>query len=184
MSSTDFKAPQIRKLRLSNDEKQLAEVLEDSETKRTVMEWLGVSRPVFFVVGMLMDDAITFSDSVTNECGLNVEVKPPIKAALASQGVVLPGDEPIEVVGGLKEQESARFKARLVGNRIFAVEYRVMKKKLFSLHGGYELKGHKCHTDEDDGAAQKGRERQVVQVVLQEGGLSEIDKAKDSCFTL
>jgi len=135
----------LTRWRIRNDEEVLAKLLADESVKTRLSAWLSLmGQPVYFVVGVLVAEDIDTSakTSASRSIGGMVDV-PVIDIATAAAGVPLPLN-----LGGISfEKKTTRssdyeVQGQSQGSQIFAMEYKVLKRRLFSLSGKVEDKGY------------------------------------------
>lgn len=135
----------LTRWRIRNDEEVLAKLLADESVKTRVSTWLSLmGKPVYFIVGVLVAEDIDTSakTSASRTIGGNVDV-PIIDIATAAAGVPLPLN-----LGGISFEENTsrssdyEVQGQSQGTQIFAMEYKMLRRRLFSLSGKVEDKGY------------------------------------------
>lgn len=81
-----------------------------------------------------------------------------------------------------------KFKMDLVGLRIFAIEYRTLRRKLFTNSGRIDIKGYGPRSDitfGDEKEIPDGKKESSWQyrMVMDDSPLSELEEAEERCFT-
>jgi hypothetical protein len=135
-----FHTRNVRRIRLHNDDECLENVLNLGETRSEVLQkgWLGIQRPVHFVVGFLITDNVEYVTKEAEKKQLDFKVSPCQGVAAAFAGgpasTGFPGADAVTVSGSAENESSTVVKLTATGTRIFAVEYRVLRKTFFSSH--------------------------------------------------
>ena len=190
--SPSFKATKVQRVRLLQDEERFSEILgSDISVRAKVLDWLGIARPAYFIVGFLMTDRIAFSSGASRSSGVDGFISAPLKAAAATQGVFLAGKEPIEVGASSSTTESSTVGTKISGSRIFAIEYRIIKRRLLSVHHDVDMQRHRltgarmfAPSGRSPVRSDERTRRQNVEVLLDEEPMSEVEAAEDLCLTL
>jgi len=189
-SAPEFKARQVRRLKLRQEDICLEHQLALPEVKSQLKEWHGIRRPVYFIVGLLSTNHIRYSERTKQQSSRAMEAKPPTKAMAAAAGAppgVVPDVAKIEV----SKSEDAGMDSTLTvsGSHIFAFEFRVLRKRILSTSGVVDMRpggvrGDRTFAHEDETGA-SGMEEQQTEVVMDEDPLPEVDEeAGDRCFMI
>lgn len=112
--------------------------MTDPAIKEKVTDWTKHA-PVYLIVGALIWDSANITESESSShshtIGGNIPVDTIVTGALGSQGIVIPtGDLGIGNVGaerGKGGEQKFEQTGKSEGRKIFAVQYRVIKRKLF-----------------------------------------------------
>jgi len=179
-----IEAAKVRRLRITqDDEAQLAKVLEDKTAKEKTLEWLGYFSSAYFVVGCLCTDSVVFSDDRSHSKSTEGELNLPTKKAAAAAGAPnLPAGD-IALERSQEDSSEARSKATVTGSRIFALEYRVIKRRLLSFQGKVDMQSHgldaaRMFAPDSKDEAQEGKndsEQQIAEIFLDEDPLEELE---------
>ncbi|KAI9756668.1 MAG: hypothetical protein M4579_003757 [Chaenotheca gracillima] len=127
------KAREVHRIRLQDPEEVLAKLQRDTAVNTHLEEWLSLkpfSPPVYFIVGFLVaqDPELSTEAEHSQTVGGNVD---PLGIAAAATGVPMP----VEGVEGEVEHthsNEAHISATAPGTRIFAMEYKILRKRLHS----------------------------------------------------
>jgi hypothetical protein len=196
-----FHTRKVRRIRLHNDDGCLDKILDVEETRSKVLGkgWLGIQRPVYFIVGLLITDKVNYVTKGAEKKQLSVKVSPSqaIAAALAGGAApaALPGADAVTFSGSARNSSSTEVKLTATGMRIFAVEYRVLRKTFFS-SDEVEMKRHNeagprtfAAGDDDQKAmaAQPGNAVKVddgLKITLAPDPLSELEDTEERSFVI
>ncbi len=146
------------------------------ETEVRQLDW--VRRKAYLITGLLVTGKIDFTESSSSISSFSIDTKVPTKEALAVAG--LPGvDLPLEGQYKNSQETGREGRVGLTGMRIFAVEYRILRKR--RLHNGEQLSNKRLQGERAFGHYDDGEE---LEMLLEEDVLleDEIDDGDESVF--
>jgi hypothetical protein len=127
----------------SEDGEVFERIKEDNAINTKLKQWATLSKPIYMIVGLLITSKVTYWDNSSSEAHSEMTAKPPTKLG-----------KPWRLVGHPSTRRSTwvstdwrNVQARLTGPRIFAIEYRVLRKRLLSTSGGLEVPSTASHGD-------------------------------------
>ena len=189
-----FQIAQAQSLRIVQDRDVLAKVLDQVEVTADLEQWrFSTFRPVYFIVGVLLAKDIRYSTKSADRRGVGGDVDPVSIAGLAA-GVPMPLSASVGEHHMQSRDDSTESVAQ--GNRVFAIEYRVLKKRLFSGRPHIETHGPKGDRafglgESDDHSGQEGEVVAREQIELDPESFVEAvedeeedEEEKKRCFVL
>ena len=189
-SAPEFKSRKVRRLKLQQEGEYLRHRLALPEVKGHLKDWHSTRHPVYFIVGLLITDHVRYSDSSKKQSSREVEAEPPTKLAAAAMGV--PGPTPTVAKIGASSSKGSELDMSLTasGTRIFAVEYRVLRKRFLSTSGHIDMRpggirGDRAFAHEEDQTGASDMEQQQIEIVMDEDTLADVDEeAEERCITV
>ena len=184
-----FRSRKVERLRIDHDATVLEQTLADREVASDIEEWdLNMFSPMYFVVGLLVTNDITFDSSETSEQKTRAGIDPVNALGLAT-GVPASVVPSAKIDAEDKHQESATAHTRASGKkRIFAVEYRSFRKHLRQRPGKVgKLGGYGPQGDRTFGTIDHTDHGVEVQVELDPEPFSdimEVDGTEERCLLL
>lgn len=126
-TSPSINAPRVEQLSIGQHPEVFSRLIGDPSAKAAVDKLTWEKRKAYLIVGLLVTDQIAFTESSSSLSDTSLQAKLPTKEIAAAAGA--PGvDVPLQ--GGIDDsQESSRQgSAGLHGRRIFAIQYRLLRK--------------------------------------------------------
>ena len=184
-NSPSFQSRKIRRLKLlqEDDFRQRSLALDDVKVK--LKDWHKLKQPVYMIVGVLIADQVRYAEEEHQGRQNEMEVKPPSEIASLSIGSPIPIPNPGEVgISGSRDFKRA-VKLTATGSRIFAVEYRVLTKRLLSTSGKIDvrpggIRGDRAFGHEEDKMGSPTGEEQQVEIFPDPDPLSEVVEESDA----
>ena len=189
-----FSAPKVHKIQLMQEDDYRKRVLSLDEVNTKLKEWHGHNRPVYMIVTLLIADQVSYSEEIRDKTTTDLEVKAPAELAplAAAAGVPIPGLENVNVAGSLSSERRVEAKLTGIGKRIFAIEYRVLTKRLLSFSGKVDVRPGGVRGDRMFGHVEASMttpepEEQQSETIADPDPLPEVvdeAEANEYCFTL
>ena len=195
-SEPSFESQQVERYYLTQIDEVKRRLLEDAAAKLKLEERISFAHPVYLVAGVLVADRVRYNEERSEVAKAEASLDPlPSDVALAA------GLPPQANVRARVEREKATEHSRattVVGRRVFAVEYVVLRKRLsklgatkwrsmprvegtFGLEGGEEgvlrMEGVK------DAEGSMG-EREEFEILVDEEPILQFEEAEEMCFGL
>ena len=105
-------------------------MLRDKEVASDIKEWdLGVFSPLYFIVGLLITDDITYESPENVGHSIKAE-HDPVKANSLPFGATNPVPTSAKIQGEDSPEQPLEAKTQSSGKRIFAIEYRAFRRHL------------------------------------------------------
>ena len=187
-----FQSLKVRRLKLLQEDGYRKRVLALDDVKVQLKEWHTIHRPVYLIVGLLIADYVHYAEE-RNEASTNeIEAKPPTQ--LISMAAGLPVSMPDIAEGSVSKtmKQQRGMKLTAAGKRIFAVEYRVLTKRLLSMSGQVDMRpggirGDRSFGHEEDAMGAPIAEEQQVEVISDPDPLPDVVEETDAgeyCFSV
>ena len=187
-SNPGIEAAKVRKLSIGQYDDVFERMQADGAVNAAVEKLRWKERTAYLIVGLLVTDQLAFTESSSSLSSSSFQGKVPTKEAMAAGG--LPSVDFGPEGGKDKSQERGREGGKgISGTRIFAIQYRILKKhrKVFR---GTETKlsdkiltGERTFGDEETGdAGEKALEMKLEEDVTLEDEVDEDDEER--IFTL
>lgn len=187
-------APKVHKIQLMQGDDYRQRVLDLDEVKTKLQEWHSYKRPVYMIVSLLIADQVNYSEEIGDKSTTEVAVEAPAELAplAAAAALPVPGPDSLNVSGSLSTERRMEAKLTGVGKRIFAIEYRVLVKRLLSISGRVDLRPGGVRGDRMFGHVETSMttpepEEQHSEIIADDDPLPEIvdePEADEYCFTL
>lgn len=100
------------------------------------LAWTG--NKAYLIVGLLVTQEITYTENKASESGLSIHAKVPVKE-ITTGAIGVPIDAPVETKIDQSTEKSREGGAVLVNRRIFAIQYRVLRKHRIIKSGSIEV---------------------------------------------
>ncbi|KAL8787689.1 MAG: hypothetical protein Q9195_007645 [Heterodermia aff. obscurata] len=181
----------VHRIKLRQEEDYLTRVLGLDEVKVQMKKWHRLNAPVFLIVGLLVADQINYAEFKDEMLEKAIEGKPPsglVSLAVGSP-VPMPDVAGASISKSLKEQRQTRLTA--IGKRIFAIEYRVLTKRLLSMSGQLDMRPGGIRGDRSFGKAEDTMnevvEEQQTEVFPDPDPLAEViddEDVEEYCFNV
>lgn len=177
-TSPEIEASQVARYSIDKHDQVFRRLEQHPEIRTEVRQLEWRRRKAYLITGLLVTGKIDFNESTSSISSFSVDTKVPTKEAFAAAG--LPGlDLPLE--GQYKNSREAGREGRvgLTGMRIFAIEYRILRKR--RLHDGEQLSSKRLQGERAFGHDDDGEELEMEledDVSLED----EIDDADESVF--
>ncbi|MDI1492911.1 MAG: hypothetical protein OHK93_004694 [Ramalina farinacea] len=135
-------APKVHKIQLMQEDDYLRRVLDLDEVDAKLKEWHSYKRPVYMIVTLLIADEVNYSEEtkVKRTTAVGVEAPAELVPLAAAAGQTIPGPDSVNVAASLSTDRRLKAKHTAVGKRIFAIEYRVLTRKLLSISGKVDVR--------------------------------------------
>lgn len=167
--SHSFRTKKAQRLRLMQDEDVFTKLRQQSDVLADLKQWdFSPFHPVYLIVGLLVATDVHYDTKHDKKQGIGGHVDPVSVGSLAA-GVPIPFDSSVGQ-HHLREQ-SDHMEGTVQGTRIFAIEYRVIKKRLFSTHA--HLEPHGPRGDRAFGADKHEERGRVGEDVVEKAMLEE-----------
>ena len=186
--------PKIHRTQLMQEDDYLKRVLSLDEVKSKLKEWHGIKRPVYMIVTLLMADQVNYSEKTGDKSTAGLEVRAPAELApmAAAAGLPIPGPDSVNAAGSFSTERRREAKLTGVGKRVFAIEYRVLRKRLLSISGRVDVRPGGVRGDRLFGHVEASMttpepEEQQWETIAISDPLPEVveeDEADEYCFTL
>lgn len=185
-----FRSRKVERLRIHHDETVLEQTLADPEVASDIEDWdLNVFSPMYFIVGLLVTNDITYNSSERSGHNTKAGVDP-ANALGAATGVPAGIVPSAKIEAEDKHWKTATAHTRASGKkRIFAVEYRSFRKHLrqrpgkVGKLGGYGPQGDRTFSDELD-QADDDVEIQIELDPEPFSDIMEVDGMEERCLLL
>ena len=187
-----FRSRKVERLRIHQDDPVLEKALSDKDVDADIKGWkLDIFSPMYFVVGLLVTEDITYNstESVGHKTKADVD---PVKGVALTHGAAAAASPllPSSNVGTAQDTEqSVTAKSHASGKRVFAIEYRSFRKHLrqrpgrMGKLGTYGPQGDR--TFADDGGPESGEMEIVVELDPEPfSDVVEVDGEEARCITL
>ena len=135
-------APKVHKIQLMQEDDYRRRVLDLKEVDAKLKEWHSYRRPVYMIVALLIADQVNYSEETRDRRTVEVRLEAPAELApvAATAGLPVPGPDSVKAEGSLSTDRRMEAKYTGVGRRIFAIEYRVLTKRLLSVSGKVDVR--------------------------------------------
>lgn len=183
-----FQSRRVERLRIHQDADVLEKTLKDKEVDLAMKKWgLDLFNPMYFIVGLLVTNDITYESS--EDAGIRTKAEiDPVKAGSLVAGAtspVMPSSQ-IDATGSHEQPREAKTHAS--GKRVFAIEYRSFRKHLRQRPGKLgRLRGYGPQGDRTFGPADESEDDTDVHVELDPETFedtAEIDGEEERCIIL
>ncbi|KAL2060511.1 hypothetical protein VTL71DRAFT_9542 [Oculimacula yallundae] len=178
-------ADKVRKVSIWQHPKVFENLKKDPAVFDEVQKLAARNRTAYLIVGVLVTGNISYKEHSSSSSTMNLKGRLPIKeASLAAGGPPL-GPIDFEVKRDAERTNDAG--VELEGERIFAIQYRILRKRLISRSGGMTLTSSTLQGDRTfgDDLGAKGQARQMFDLELDSDTLEdEIDDAEEICFEI
>lgn len=183
-----FYSPKVRRLKLQQEDRNRQAILALEEVKASLKEWHTLKHPVYLIVGVLVADHIGYAENSSTKNSHEFGLKPPVELASLAAGLPMPVPDLVDLSLANSAEHRRETMLTAVGTRIFAIEYRVLTKRLLSMSGKIDvrpggIRGER--TFSDDGKPDIGRdaENHRSEVVADPDPMSDvIEEAEEWCF--
>ena len=182
-TSPAIKATKVEKLSLSQHPAVFERLQEDLSAKTAISKLNWQSRTAYLITGLLVTDQLSFTESTTSLSSASLDAKLPTKEVAAALGA--PGvDIPLEAGGNKMKSSGREGGAGLEGKRIFAIEYRILRKR--RLHKGEELTEKHLDGERTFGDDEEGGGAAALDIMFEEDleFEDEIDDDEERIFDL
>ena len=189
-----FSAPKVHKIQLMQEDDYRNRVLDLDEVKTKLKEWHGHKRPVYMIVSLLIADQVNYSEKTRDKSTTDLGVKAPAELAplVAAAGLPIPSPDSVSAAGSFSTDRRTEAKLTGVGKRIFAIEYRVLTKRLLSFSGKVDVRPGGARGDRMFGHVESSMttpepEEQQSETMADYDPLPEVvdeGEANEYCFTL
>ena len=187
-----FQSDKVRRLKLSQEDTYCKRALALDDVKAQLKEWHKINRPVYLIVGLLIADCVHYAEETMEGSSNEIGAKPPTR--LTSLAVGSPVSMPDIVEGSVSKtmQQQRGMKLTATGKRIFAVEYRVLTKRLLSMSGQVDMRpggirGDRTFGQEEDAMGGPTTEEQQTEVIADPDPLPDVVEdadAEEYCFNV
>lgn len=190
-NAPQFQSPKVRRLKLQQEDHYRVRVLALEDVKAQLKLWHGVRRPVYLIVGVLVADQVHYAEKATKNTSQKISAKPP--SQLASIAAAAPVPMPSVAQGSMSTSSERKLGMGLTatGRRIFAVEYRVLLKRLLSTSGQIDMRpggnrGDRNFGREEEAMGSLDTEKQQTEVISDPDPFSEFvdDAEEEYCFVV
>lgn len=183
-----FHSRKVERLRIHQDATVLENTLSDENVASDIKKWdLDVFSPMYFVVGLLVTNDITYQSSENDGHRTKAEVDP-VKAASFVFGGTNPVVPSAKISAADSHEQPQEAKTRASGKRVFAIEYRSFRRHLRQRPGRIgRLGGYGPQGDRTFGPADESDDAVDVHVELDPEPFSdivEIDEEEEKCIAL
>ena len=187
-----FQSDNVRRLKLLEEDSYCKRLLALDDVKVQLKEWHKINRPVFLIVGLLIADGVHYAEEKTEENSNEIGVKPPTGLTSLIAGSPVPMPDIAEASWSKTRKQQRGIKLTATGERIFAVEYRVLTKRLLSMSGQADMRpggirGDRTFGHEEDAMGAPTAEEQQTEVIADPDPLPDVVEdadAEDYCFTV
>ena len=187
-----FQSDKVRRLKLLQEEAYCKRALALDDVKVQLKGWHKINRPVYLIVGLLIADRVHYAEEKMEGKSNGTGVKPPTQ--LTSLAVGSPMSMPDIAEGSMSKtmQQQRGMKLTATEKRIFAVEYRVLTKRLISMSGQVDMRpggirGDRAFGQEEDAMGGPTTEEQQTEVIADPDPLPDVVEdadAEEYCFTV
>ena len=190
VAAPQFYSPKVRRLKLRQEDPNRQMILALDEVKAQLKEWHSLKHPVYFIVGVLVADHIGYAEKSSTEKINEYGVKPPSQLASLAAGFPTPLPDVVDLNLANSAAHRCGTKLTAVGTRIFAIEYRVLVKRLLSTSGKIDvrpggIRGERTFSDSDIPDENLDTEYQQREVVADPDPLPDvIEEAEEWCFDI
>ena len=183
-----FQSRKVQRLRIHHDEEVLKETLSHEEVTSDIKGWgLDMFSPMYFVVGLLVTEDITYRSSENVGHSNKVEIDP-AKAGSLAFGATNPAITSAKIGAAGSHEQPLEAKTHASSKRIFAVEYRSFRRHLRQRPGRIgKLSGYGPQGDRTFGPTDESDDDIDVHVELDPEPFSEIveiDEEEERYITL
>lgn len=187
-----FQPDKVRRLKLLQEDSYCKRVLALDDVKVQLKEWHKLSRPVYLIVGLLIADRVHYAEKTTGESSNEIGAKPPTRLTSVAFGSPVSMPDIAEGSVSKTRQQQRRMKLTATEKRIFAVEYRVLTKRLLSMSGQVDMRpggirGDRAFGQEEDAMGGPTTEEQQTEVIVDPDPLPDVVEdadAEEYCFTV
>lgn len=187
-------APKVQKIQLMQEDDYRRRLLDLEEVDAKLKEWHSYRPPVYMIVALLVADQVNYSEETRDRRTTEVGVEAPAELAplAATAGLPVPGPDSVKAEGSLSTDRRMEAKYTGVGKRIFAIEYRVLTKRLLSVSGKVDVRPGGVRGDRMFGHVEASMttpepEEQHSETTAEHDSLPEVvleAEADEYCFTL
>ena len=187
-----FQSDKVRRLKLLQEQAYWKRALALDDVKVQLKEWHKINRPVYLIVGLLIADRVHYAEATMEERLHEIGAKPPTQ--LTSLAVGSPVSMPDIAEGSVSKtmQQQRGMKLTATEKRIFAVEYRVLTKRLLSMSGQVDMRpggirGDRAFGQEEDAMGGPTTGEQQTEVIADPDPLPDVVEdadAEEYCFTV
>ncbi len=155
------------------------ELKTEQEIHDSLRDWCKGQHLAYMVVGFLMADSIAFSDETHS--GNNLDIRASLLTQQTGAALVIPDVSPVEMGIAKDSTTSQGSKTKVVGSRIFTMEYRNVRKKIWTRSDGTGIEAYGARGDRTlgDRAAASGRaqDSQNFEMIMEdEEDITEIEE--------
>ncbi|MCJ1333430.1 hypothetical protein MMC10_010129 [Thelotrema lepadinum] len=191
-SEPSFESQQVERHYLDQIEDVKHRLEEDEVAKSKLGDWISIAQPVYLVAGVLVADQVKYNEGKSEEKKTEASLEPLSKELAHAMG--LPPQANIKAQVSRETSTEQSRTTTLVGRRIFAVEYVVLRKRLTKRSATNwrsmpRVEGTFSH-GEDEGASQAAgascvkEETASFEILVDEDPISQFDEAEEMCFDL
>lgn len=169
-NAPQFRSPRVRRLKLQQEDQYRERVLALEDVKAQLKLWHGIRHPVYLIVGLLVSDQVHYAEKASKNTSDNIMAKPP--SQLASIAAAAPVPVPDIAQGSMSTSSQRKLGIGLTatGRRIFAVEYKVLIKRLLSTSGQIDMRpggirGDRSFGREEDAMGSPNTDEQQSEVI-------------------
>lgn len=187
-----FQSAKVQRLKLLQEDTYCKRLLTLDHVKTQLREWHKINRPVYLIVGLLIADRVHYAEEAHEESTSMIEAKPPTQLISAAAGfpVSMPDIAEGSVSKTMEQQRGVTLTA--MGKRIFAVEYRVLTKRLLSMSGQVDMRpggirGDRSFGREENVLGASVVEEQQTEVIPDPDPLPDVVEEADAeeyCFSV
>ena len=179
-TNQSLKQERVRHVRLWQEEETLSAIIKDEAIQKKLGDWLHIKLPVYWIVGFLVSENVNFGQDHSTKNSTELKVETPINeitTAITGSPAVLK-EEPLK--GEYKKSTADETKLRATtGPRIFAVQYKTLRKRLLSTSRKLEIgpgpQGDRTFACESDAPAQ---DQNLYQIVIDPDDLADCKEAE------
>lgn len=188
IDAPQFYSPKIRRLKLQQEDRNRQMILALEDVKAQLKEWHTMKHPVYLIVGVLVANHIGYAEKSSKENRKESALKPPSQLASFAAGFPIPMPDVVEFNQANSVAYRRETKLTAVGTRIFAIEYRVLTKRLLSTSGKIDvrpggIRGERTFSDSEEPNADLDAEYQRSEVVVDPDPLPDvIEETEEWCF--
>jgi len=128
-SSRQWKASRVEHLRMDSNYKAVySQLKQNPDARAELTKVMEDKSKAFLIIGVLTTDLVSFSDKKSSDSEASVKAKLPTKEVLDAIGAPPTADIPFEITANKTNTEQTKGDLNLVGKRIFAIQYRILRK--------------------------------------------------------
>jgi hypothetical protein len=185
-----FESPEVRCVRIQQEATVFRRLREVPEVRDKLEEWKPTKRrPVYFIAGILIGSQVKYHVSASSTTSFEIAGKLPAKAiAQAITGTPLPGKEVLEVGATRAKSSSQEGREALTGTRIFAIEYRAIRRSKIPMASTVIIEPRSYLSDRTFENQERQQEEtnaaQEPSFELDEYPVSELIGFEERCFSI
>ncbi|MCJ1226926.1 hypothetical protein MMC12_003581 [Toensbergia leucococca] len=190
-NAPQFQSTKVRRLKLQHEDRYCERILAEEEVKAQLKLWHRVRHPVYLIVSLLVSDQVHYAEKANKNTSHDITAKPPSQLASIAAASPMPMPDLAQYSMSTSSKRKLGMGLTATGRRIFAVEYRVLIKRLLSTSGQVDMRpggvrGDRSFGREEEAMGSPDTEEQQSEVISDPDPFSNFveEGEEDYCFVI